>query len=224
MRPWKYVLAAGVILGLVTGCSNRRVIAPEPQFKIIDPIPVSREPDLVVLLPDPDGKVGVVQVTTKGGSQVLYKAGYGTMIEDDQKPPSVPRPITENEIKGIFGEALSAQPDLKDRFGSFTLWFENGSTELTAPSKKMLPEILGLIKERKSRAIYVIGHTDRVGTDAFNLKLSSQRANRIRDLLVLKGIKGKEIMVSSYGEAKPLVYTEDEVAEPLNRRVEVLVR
>jgi outer membrane protein OmpA-like peptidoglycan-associated protein len=41
---------------------------------------------------------------------------------------------------------------------------------------------------------------------------------------VLKGIKAKEIMVSSYGEAKPLVYTEDEVAEPLNRRVEVLVR
>jgi len=70
----------------------------------------------------------------------------------------------------------------------------------------------------------VIGHTDRVGTELYNLKLSSRRAYYIRDLLVSSGIKAIDVYVSFYGEAMPLVYTEDEVAEPRNRRVEVIAK
>jgi outer membrane protein OmpA-like peptidoglycan-associated protein len=63
-----------------------------------------------------------------------------------------------------------------------------------------------------------------VGTELYNVKLSSRRAYYIRDLLVSSGIKSSDIDVSFHGETMPIVYTEDEVAEPLNRRVEVIAR
>jgi outer membrane protein OmpA-like peptidoglycan-associated protein len=70
----------------------------------------------------------------------------------------------------------------------------------------------------------VVGHTDLVGTEPYNIELSSRRANHVRDLLVTKGIKPSALSVSFYGKARPLVPTRDEVPEPRNRRVEVIVR
>ena len=180
--------------------------------------------DLIVLLPDPDGKVGVIRVTTKGGAQILDKSAYGVQVEGFDKPPMAPKSIAEGEITDVFGRALSAQPDLRGRFISFLLFFETDTTELTRESKEMFPEIVRTIQNRKPNEIYVIGHTDRVGTELYNLKLSSRRAYYIRDLLVSSGIKAIDVYVSFHGEAMPLVYTEDEVAEPRNRRVEVIAK
>ena len=69
-----------------------------------------------------------------------------------------------------------------------------------------------------------MGHTDRVGTEDYNIRLSSRRAYYVRDRLILNGIKSSALVVSFYGEAVPLVYTEDDIPEPRNRRVEVIVR
>ena len=204
MEPRKSVFVPLILLCLLAGCSAKR--------------------DLIVLLPDPDGKVGAIQVTTKGGSQILAKSGYAVQVEDFNKPPIAPRSIAEDEIAGVFGAALSAQPDLAGRFVSFLLFFVSDTTELIHESKDLLPEIVRTIQNRKPNEIYVVGHTDRVGTELYNIKLSSRRTYYIRDLLVSSGIKLSDLDVSFHGEAVPLVYTEDEVAEPLNRRVEVIVR
>jgi outer membrane protein OmpA-like peptidoglycan-associated protein len=80
------------------------------------------------------------------------------------------------------------------------------------------------IKNLKSNEVYVVGHTDRVGTEKYNIELSSARANFVRDQLVSNGVKSSTFFVSFHGEAMPVVKTEDEVAEPLNRRVEVIYR
>jgi outer membrane protein OmpA-like peptidoglycan-associated protein len=213
-----------VLLGLLPGCSAHR--------DLIVPLPDTdgkgdanrANPEVIVLLPDPDGKVGTIQVTTRGGSQILEKPWYATQLEDFSKPPTAPELVNEREITDVFGEALSAQPDLAGRFTSFILWFESGNTKLTHASKKLLPEIARTIKKRKAYTIYVIGHTDRVGTEVYNTKLSSRRAKHVRDVLVSNGIRSSAFVVSFHGEAMPLVYAEDEVAEPLNRRVEVIVR
>jgi outer membrane protein OmpA-like peptidoglycan-associated protein len=85
-------------------------------------------------------------------------------------------------------------------------------------------EILSTIKSRRSDEVYVVGHTDLVGKEAYNTGLSSRRANYVRDLLVSSGIKPDAVFVSFYGKARPLVLTQDEVPEPRNRRVEVIVR
>lgn len=223
-KLWNNVSVAWVLLCLLAGCSaNQGLIVPSP-----DPVDKAgagnANRDLFVLLPDPDGKVGAIQVTTKGGSQILDKPRYATQVEDFRKPPTAPKPMEEKEIIGIFEAALSAQPDPTGRFISFILWFESDKTILMPESMEMLSEMVGTIKNRNPNEIYVVGHTDRLGGKLYNTKLSSKRAYCIRDLLVSRGIKSSSLVVSFHGEAMPLVYTEDEVAEPLNRRVEVFFR
>jgi outer membrane protein OmpA-like peptidoglycan-associated protein len=229
MKVWPRVPIVLLTLFLLAGCSANRdlnVTPPAPQVKV-EQAQVEAERskgDLFVLLSEPDGKAGAIRVVTAGGSQILDKAGDTTRVEDFNKPPMAPRPLDEKRIASIFGEALSAQPDLTPRFVSFTLWFESDKTKLTDVSKETLPEVLRTVQIRKAREIYIVGHTDRVGTDSHNLKLSSRRANFVRNFFASKGIKSSVFVVSFLGESKPLVYTEDEVPEPLNRRVEIIIR
>src|SRR5512139_2689983 len=207
MKKWGNFLVGWIFFCLLTGCATSRV-----------------KRDLIVLLPDPDGKVGAVTVTTWEGCQILDKPRYATEVQDINKPPLTPRPISENEIKDVFGTALSALPDPTGRFISFLLYFEHDTAELTQESKNLPPEVLKTIKNRESNEVYVVGHTDLVGTEAYNIELSSRRAGYVRDLFVSGGIKSSSLFVSYYGKARPLVATKDEVPEPRNRRVEVIVR
>ena len=207
MKKWTRLLIGWIFFCLLTGCATHRA-----------------KDDLIILLPDPDGKVGAVTVTTRGGSQVLDKPGYATEVEDVNKPPLAARPVSESEIKDVFGLALSAQPDPAGRFIPFILYFEYDSAKLTQESKSLLREVLKTVKNRKSNEVYVTGHTDLVGTEAYNIELSSRRARHVRDLLVSSGIESSSLFVSYYGKARPLVPTNDKVPEPRNRRVEVIVR
>jgi outer membrane protein OmpA-like peptidoglycan-associated protein len=207
MKIWSSLLVGWIFFCLLTGCATHRA-----------------KRDLIVLLPDLDGKVGAVTVTTWEGCEILDKPGYATEVEDVNKPPLTPRLISENEIKNVFGPVLSALPDPAGRFISFLLYFENDNAKLTPESKNLLPEALKTIKNRKSKEVYVVGHTDLVGTEIYNIELSSRRARHVRDLLVSGGIKSSSLFVSYYGESKPLVPTKNGVSEPLNRRVEVIYR
>jgi len=179
---------------------------------------------MIVLLPDPDGKVGTITVTTNGGSQVVDKAGYVIEIEEINKAPDAPKPVNENEMNEVFRAALSAQPDSSNRFLLFILYFEHDTTKFTHESKGLFPEFLKTIKNRKPNEVYVVGHTDMVGTEAYNIELSSKRARYVKDLLVSNGIKPGTFFVSYYGKSRPLVPTKNDVPEPRNRRVEVIIR
>jgi outer membrane protein OmpA-like peptidoglycan-associated protein len=207
MRQWRNVLFVLIILYLLSGCGAHRT-----------------KRDLIVLLPDQNGKGGVITVTTQGGSQILDKPGYGIEVEDLNKPPVAPQPVEEKEVNDVFAPALSALPDRTSRFVLFILYFESNATKLTHESNGLLPGVRKTIKSRHSNEVYVVGHTDLVGTEAYNANLSSRRANYVRDLLVSSGIKPKTLFVSSYGKARPLVPTKDQVPEPRNRRVEIIVR
>ena len=223
-KPWKNVFVVFVSLGLIVGCGAKRdLMAPAPETR--DPVTASpAHRDVIVLLPDPDGKVGTLQVTTQGGSQTLDKPGHGTQVEDANQPPTAPKPLDEKEITSVFRSALSSQPDLTGRFVSFILCFERNTICLIHESRKLLPEVVRTIRNRKSHEVYVTGHTDRLGSDDYNTGLSSKRAGYVRDFLVSTGIKSSTLIVSFHGETMPLVYTEDEVAEARNRRVEVIIR
>ena len=163
-------------------------------------------------------------MTTQGGPKILDKPGYAVVIEDFNHPPSAPQPIDEKEITDVFGPALSTLPDPANRFVLVILYFERDTTKLTHESKDLPAEILRTIKRRQSNQVYVVGHTDLVGKEAYNTRLSQRRANYVRDLLVSSGVNPDTLFVSFYGKARPLVPTEDEVPEPRNRRVEVIVR
>ncbi len=207
MRHWRNVLFVWIFLCFLSGCAAHRA-----------------KRDLIILLPDPDGKGGVITVTTQGGSQILDKPGFAVEVEDLNKPPITPQPVEEKEIANIFGPTLSMLPDPASRFVLIILYFESDTIKLTHESKDLLAEVLRTINSRKSNEVYVVGHTDLVGKEAYNAGLSSRRANYVRDLLVSSGIKPDAVFVSFYGKARPLVPTQDEVPEPRNRRVEVIVR
>ena len=217
------------LLFLLAGCSGSRdlIVSPSvPYAEVEQPQGETEGPkgDLFVLLPEPNGEAGSIRVANAGGSQILDKPGDMTRVEDFNRPPIAPRLLDEKGVASIFGDALLAQPDLSPRFVSFTLWFESDRTKFANGSKETLSEILTTVEIRKPKEIHIVGHTDRVGTDSHNLKLSSRRANFVRDFLTSKGVKSSVLFVSFQGESRPFVYTEDEVAEPLNRRVEVMIR
>ena len=177
--------------------------------------------NLVVLLPDPEGQVGKVEVSNKGGTQLLTEPRHATEIKSMDRSPTPPFLMKQEEILKIFGEALSAQPELPLRF---LLYFQRGTTELTAESQRQISEILAAIEARKSKDISVVGHTDRVGSRETNYRLGLERVESVKELLVSKGVDPSGIEVASHGEDNPLVKTEDEVAEPRSRRIEITVR
>jgi outer membrane protein OmpA-like peptidoglycan-associated protein len=123
----------------------------------------------------------------------------------------------------MFNDTLMIRPDPPL---SFTLYFREGKDELTPESKQRLSDVLAEISRRSSNIseVTVVGHTDRVGSVEYNDRLSLQRSQKVTDDLVRIGIKMDIISVAGRGEREPLVPTEDEVAEPRNRRVEVSIR
>ncbi len=179
---------------------------------------------LVVLLPDSDGKVGQIEVTTDKGAQRIAQAYYSVQTGARDDAPSAPTAIEEKKIMEVFGQVLAAQPDPRFRFWTGTLYCKNASVELVENSQKALRKILKEFKNNSPVEIYVIGHADRVGLEKYNINLSHRRASSMKGNFIAGGINSKIILVSFYGESKPQVYTEDEMPEPLNRRVELVAK
>jgi len=181
----------------------------------------ARNKGMVVLLPHPDGKAGEVVVSNKGGTQVLTDAGQFVAVQDAEKAPLSPVAMTDEKIRENFGEALSVLPPPPIHF---VLYFRTDTTVLTEDSQKSLAQILPTIVERKSTDVSVVGHTDTVGAREYNCILGMERAILLKTILVSLGINPAFIEVASHGEGNLLVKTGDEVNEPRNRRVEVVVR
>ena len=176
---------------------------------------------LFVLLPDPDGKIGQVEVSTSDGSQVLGKAFESTEVLSSDKIPGPPKVMDEKAVRDIFKDALDAQPATPS---SFIMYFDSGKATPIKKSVQLIPEILEAIKARKSNSVVVAGHTDTVGAVEYNQKLSELRAKSVADALVAKGVDKAIIAIEFYGEERLLVETPDNVTEPGNRRVEIIAR
>ena len=102
--------------------------------------------------------------------------------------------------------------------------FVESKDELTEESKAALEAIFAEIAKRPVPDVLVVGHTDSVGSDQYNDALSRQRADVIRAGLIQNGIAPENIVAVGRGKRELLVPTADGVAEPRNRRVEIVVR
>lgn len=177
--------------------------------------------NLVVLVPDPDGSVGSITVSNEAGSTILDLPNQGTRIKDKKTNPEPPIIMKKEEIDSIFSKALAIQPEPP---AHIILYFEKGTTKLTPNSMNILPHIFETVRKRNSINISVVGHSDTSGNEVYNLKLSKRRALSVTNLLVEKGIPKEIIETTSHGEKNLLIKTEDNVNEPRNRRVEVIIR
>jgi outer membrane protein OmpA-like peptidoglycan-associated protein len=129
--------------------------------------------------------------------------------------------VTQEEVNRTFAEALAAQP-LKAI--SFTLYFDSNSTEVTPNARAALESLFAEVAHRQAVEVQVTGHTDRVGSVTDNDRLSLQRAEAVRAMLIQRGIAATFVRAVGRGEREPLIPTPDEQPEAQNRRVEVIVR
>jgi outer membrane protein OmpA-like peptidoglycan-associated protein len=172
----------------------------------------------VVLLPQADGRPSAVAVT-QGTRQVVLEQAYAAARLTSEGPQ--PYQTTALEVQAEFGAALAARPTAPTRF---TLYFVEGKDEFTEESGKVIDGVLAEITQRPVPDVMVIGHTDKVGSDAYNDPLSRQRAEIVRRALLARGLAAERIATVGRGKREPVVPTADGVAEPRNRRVEILVR
>lgn len=175
----------------------------------------------VILLPDEDGTVGAVTVGNKQGSVNINKSGESTVVANALSAPKSPTQLSVEDVHKQYSELLAILPDQPEHI---LLYFLSGSTQLTDKSMELLLTVPRLVESKDSEHISVIGHTDRTGDEEYNLRLSTNRAQAITDMLIGKGVGKDFIATTSHGEENPLVKTEDNVAEIKNRRVEIIVR
>lgn len=131
------------------------------------------------------------------------------------------RTASAEEVRARYGDILRIQPPTPE---VFVLRFLPGKSQLTSESESQLPALVEKAKARAGGEILVIGHTDTVGKAEANDELSLRRARAVGNLLVSKGFPADLITPIGRGERELAVATADEVAEPRNRRVEILIR
>ena len=173
----------------------------------------------VVLLPEEGGTPSAVTVGAGSRRTVLDKPYSAAAVDTQGNIES--KTVTAEDANRTFAAALAAQPP---KPVSFTLYFETNSVEVTPASRPALDAIFAEVAKREAVEVQVTGHTDRVGSQADNDRLSLQRAEAVRAMLIQRGIQASFLRAVGRGEREPLIPTADEQAEPRNRRVEVTVR
>ena len=173
----------------------------------------------MVLLPDEDGGHGQVAILESGGKAtdaVVSDANSRATLGAAQ--PSI-RPVGT-----LKPQEAALVGDLPPPAKSFTLYFLEGTTDMTPESAPVLEELRSEIAKRPGADVQVTGHTDTVGSDTDNDALSQKRAEEILNLLASKGFDRLIMSAVGRGERELKVPTADNVSSPPNRRVEVIVR
>jgi OOP family OmpA-OmpF porin len=101
--------------------------------------------------------------------------------------------------------------------------FEFDSARLTSDARKILEDVSKKIIAYKDIPMELAGHTDSVGPDDYNLKLSNLRAGSVRDYLIEQGVAGGKLTASGFGESQPVAANDTAAGRQLNRRVELRI-
>jgi outer membrane protein OmpA-like peptidoglycan-associated protein len=176
--------------------------------------------NVVVLLPDDDGKVGKVTVQEAGGSTTLDQPLAAVETRAAEKPgPAFA--AKQEDVSDTFAGALAGTPRVPV---IYVLYFLNDQAELTPASRVDVDTAVKTVKATPNADISIVGNADATGSEAGNIKLSLHRAEIVRDLVVAAGIPPEMIELAYYGSANPRVPQTRGVPEPLNRRVELTIR
>jgi outer membrane protein OmpA-like peptidoglycan-associated protein len=122
---------------------------------------------------------------------------------------------------GQIAETRRTALGLVMNLGSDHLKFEFDKAELRPEDRELLSRIAGILMTSHDYTVSVNGHTDDVGTDAYNQKLSERRAEAVRDYIVKAGLPAEIVSVQGHGKSLPLLPGTSEAARAKNRRVEL---
>jgi len=102
-------------------------------------------------------------------------------------------------------------------------FFDFDKAVLKADGKAKLDDLVGKVKGISLEVIIAVGHTDSVGSDAYNQKLSVRRAEAVKSYLVSKGIEKNRVYTEGKGEKQPVADNKTKEGRAKNRRVEIEV-
>ena len=103
------------------------------------------------------------------------------------------------------------------------VFFDSRSYSLKSESTTELNKLYDLLKKNKNLRIEIGGHTDNIGDDDYNMKLSKDRARAVMDYLVKKGIDKSRLSAKGYGETHPVGDNSTDEGRAQNRRTEIKV-
>jgi OOP family OmpA-OmpF porin len=121
-------------------------------------------------------------------------------------PPPPPAPPAKGTKLGTVGEAF----------------FDFDKATLKPGAKDALAETMRVMREHPSLKVVVQGHTDSVGSDAYNQRLSERRAGAVREYLTRQGIDGSRIDTEGFGESRPVASNSTAAGRAQNRRAEII--
>ena len=127
------------------------------------------------------------------------------------------------EALGKIAETRRTAMGLVMNLDSNAIQFEFDKATLLPANREVLSRIAGILLTSKGYQITVYGHTDDVGSDAYNQELSAKRAQTVRDYLVEAGVSPDIISTKGYGKSNPLVEGKTTEARAKNRRVEIAI-
>lgn len=169
----------------------------------------------------PTGGVAVIDPRTGKDMRLVETAGSKFVVAGSRsRMAAVDEARAEKRYAGLLGY-------LPDPPARFILYFPEGSTTLSPESDATRAAMFAEIGRRGAGVdVQIEGHTDRIGSDEDNDRLSGERAAAARDMLVGLGMSNGITRVVGRGERQPVAghETADNIADAVNRRVEVVVR
>lgn len=142
---------------------------------------------------------------------ILLLGGVSWYFWDKNKKKKKTPPKKNEDIK----------KKLKDAFDNLT--FETNKDVINPTSFASLDELADVLKQEPTWTLKIVGHTDNVGADDFNLELSKKRADAVKKYLVPKGVAEINITTEGKGETIPIAPNETKEGREKNRRVEFVI-
>ena len=149
------------------------------------------------------------------GCPFVDRDGDGVLDKDDECP-DVAGTVANNGCPEVTAEAIATLNEY-----SKTVLFDLNKATIRSESGEALAAIADIMKEYPTTVFHIGGHTDSQGSDAYNLKLSKDRAASVREFLVSKGIPQNRLTSEGYGESNPIASNKTAKGRQDNRRVEI---
>jgi OOP family OmpA-OmpF porin len=129
--------------------------------------------------------------------------------------------VTPEAVEMAIVEPVEEEPVRQVYFPNVNFDFDK--SELTSLGKGRAQQIANLLQTESDVHVVLEGHTDFIGTEEYNEKLGSRRAEAVRDELIALGVSAERVSTVTFGKSQPLVAGESDWARAVNRRVEVHV-